>query len=199
MNTTTLAALGIASAITNTAGTVPYIMDIFRHKTKPERATWWVWLLLTVIAFVAQVAAGATWSLFFTGATLLAIGTIAFLSVPYGYGTFHRRDLVGILIAIVGTTISIFVKSPLLALLIVVCVDFVGYWLTLTKTWEAPHTETLINWILASIAGLLGLLAVGALDVTRLIYPLYIFFGDGLMAFTIVYRRPRVAQDAQDI
>ena len=56
-----LAVLGIASAVVNTIGLVPYLRDIFRHKTKPERAAWWIWLTLNMIAFFAQLAAGATW------------------------------------------------------------------------------------------------------------------------------------------
>lgn len=189
MNQTLLAALGISSAVINTIGIVPYLRDIFKHKTKPERATWWIWLMLSVVAFSAQVAAGARWSLFMTGAQTLAVAAIAFLSVKFGYGKFHRKDFTSILITIAGVILWLFTKQPIAALLIVICLDILALWLTLTKTWKAPGTETLIAWVLAAISGFLGLLAVGKFDITELIYPFYITLGNSLMVFTIVYRR----------
>ncbi len=189
MNTPLLAFLGIGSAILNTAGTIPYLRDIFRHKTKPERATWWIWFMLSLIAFSAQWAAGARWSLFMTGAQVAAVGTIAVLSVHFGYGSFQRKDLVSILVAIMGITLWGFTRQPLLALLIVVGIDLVALWLTIVKTWQAPLTETLINWILASGSGVLGILAVGELNFTKLIYPIYITLGNSSLMFIIIYRR----------
>lgn len=193
MSETVLATLGVSSAIVNTIGLVPYIRDILKNKTKPERATWWVWLVLNVIAFGAQLAAGATWSLGLTAGILLSVGTIAVLSIKYGYGTFHSRDLIAIIIAILGAGISLLVNSPLLAILVVVIVDAVGYALTLIKTWAAPYTETLISWVLAVISALLGVLALGSLDFTQALYPAYVLLGNILLVTVIMYRRPIVS------
>lgn len=189
MNNTLIAALGISSGLFNTIGLVPYLRDIFRHKTKPERATWWIWLMLNIIAFSAQVAAGSTWSLFMTGAQVIAIGFIAILSVNYGYGKFQRKDLLSIVVAIIGIGLWALTKQPITALLIVICIDIVGFWLTITKTWSAPQTETLISWLFASISGILGILSVGVLNTPRLIYPIYITIGNFLMTWVIYYRR----------
>jgi hypothetical protein len=102
MSTTLLATLGILSAIVNTVGLVPYIRDILRHKTKPERATWWIWLALNSIAFFALIDAGATWGLMMVGANILAIGIVAFLSLNFGYGKFQRKDIISLVIAMFG-------------------------------------------------------------------------------------------------
>lgn len=190
MNETLLAVLGVASGIFNVIGLIPYIRDILRHKTKPERATWWIWLTLNVIAFFAQLAAGATWSLFMTGAQLMAVLITAILSVKYGYGVFKKKDLLSLLIAMFGILLWKFTRDPLMALIIVIAVDALGFWLTLAKTWAAPHTETLIAWVFASISGTLGVLSVGELDLTKLIYPFYIMVGNWLLVLVIVTRRP---------
>jgi hypothetical protein len=126
MSTAVLAGLGVSSAVVNTIGLVPYIKDIFRHKTKPERATWWIWLALNIIAFAAQAGAGATWSLFMTGAGIVAEGLIAFLSLSYGYGRFKRKDLVSLLIAMCGLILWKFTSDPLFALIVVLGIDLLG-------------------------------------------------------------------------
>lgn len=185
-----LALFGIASAVVNTIGLVPYLRDIFRHKTKPERATWWIWLTLNLIAFFAQLAAGATWSLGLMAGQLLAVGLIAILSLRYGYGHFHRKHYLSLAFAAVGIVLWRLTKDPLAALIVVVIVDFVAFYLTITKTWRAPDTETLSAWIFASVAGLCGLLAVGDYgDVTKMIYPVYIFIGNTFLVWVILARR----------
>jgi hypothetical protein len=192
-----LAVLGIASAVVNTIGLVPYLRDIFRHKTKPERATWWIWLTLNMIAFFAQLAAGATWSLGLMAGQLLAVGLIAVLSLRFGYGHFHRKHYLSLAFAAIGVVLWRLTNDPLIALVVVIVVDFVAFYLTITKTWHAPDTETLSAWIFASIAGLCGLLAVGDYgDATKVIYPLYIFVGNSFLVWVIVYRRRVTHNDA---
>jgi hypothetical protein len=189
MNTELLATFGILSGIVYIIGIIPYIKDIFKHKTKPERATWWIWLALGTVAITAQAAAGATWSLFMAGAQTLAVTIIAFLSLKYGYGTFKRKDSISLLVAMLGLILWKITSDPLYALLIVVFIDALAVWLTATKTWEAPHTETLIAWILTSASGLLGLIAVGKIDFTQLLYPLYTAIINLGVVWMIIYRR----------
>ena len=189
MTTTTLAAFGIASFVINTVGLIPYVRDILGHKTKPQRATWWIWLALNCIALAAQVAAGARWSLLFTAGSLLAVLLIALLSIKYGYGKFERKDGLSLMVALGGVVLWVLTKQPLAALLIVMAIDLIGYGLTFAKTWRAPHTETLIAWVLSGVAGTLGVLAVGDWDLAKLIYPLYITVVNWLLALMIMYRR----------
>lgn len=146
-----LIVLGTIAVVLEILCMVPYLRDIFRHKTKPERATWWIWLALGLIAFFAQLAAGAKWSLGLTGASVTAVGLVALLSLRYGYGTFKRRDALSLLVAAGGVLLWYLTSSPLFALLIVVVVDFIGFWLTMVKTWGNPHTETLSTWQLPQL------------------------------------------------
>lgn len=189
MHESVLAGFGIASGVINTAGLVPYIRDIFRGKTQPERATWWVFLALSTFALIGQIQAGTRWALLMTAADALAAGIIAVCSLWFGYGRLRRRDWISLAIAALGIVVSQVIRSPLLALLVVTGVDATGLWLTVHKTWGAPHTETLISWVLATIAGACGVVAVGKLDPVQLLYPIYIFIANGLLAAIIIARR----------
>ena len=193
MNTTILAVIGIAAGVINIVGLVPYVRDVFRHRTKPERATWWVWLALGGLAFYAQVQAGVTWALVLMATNVLACGLIATLSIWFGYGRFRPKDIVSLVIAALGIVVAQFVDSPLLALLVIISVDIVGYWLTLRKSWIAPYTETLISWAISSIAGAMSVVAVGELDLAKLIYPLYLSTSGLLLVVVITTRRKVVA------
>ena len=193
MNEAVLTGLGLLSGLLMAVCGVPYIRDILRHKTKPERATWWVWLGLGIMATIAQFQAGATWSVAMTIASVMGCGTIAFLSLRYGYGAFKVRDMAALFVAAAGMAVSYMLHSPLVALLIIIGVDLIGYSLTIAKTWHAPETETLSTWFLGSVAGLLGFLAVGSLSFAQIVYPLYILIANLFLVFIIIYRR-RVTQ-----
>jgi hypothetical protein len=199
MNETTLAALGIAASLLNAAGLLPYLRDILRHKTKPERATWWVWFAITTVGFFAQWAGGARWSLLLTLSSAIDVGIIAVLSIPFGYGTFHQRDTISLVVAGIGIAVSLMLRSPLLAVLVVVCVDLTGAWLTIVKVWVAAHTETLIAWELSFVAALCGLLAVGAYYPARFLYPLYGVITNRLITLTVMYRRRKVIRSPLDL
>ena len=134
-----------------------------------------------------------------TAADAMAAGTIAVCSLRFGYGRLHRRDWISLGIAALGIGVSQVVSSPLLALLVVIGVDATGFWLTVYKTWQAPHSETLISWVLATVAGACGIVAIGKLDPTQLLYPIYIFGSNGLLAGIIIARRPHVSPDTMGV
>lgn len=194
MSESTLAFFGISSVIVNTVGLIPYLRDILLRKTKPERATWWIWLALNVVAFLAQLAAGATWSLWFTGGIMMAVGAIALLSIKYGYGAFEKKHIISLIAAAGGIVLWKITNNPLLALMIVIAVDFMAFYLTIKKTWQAPETETLSAWIFAVVSAALGVLAVGDYgDIAKIIYPLYVLLGNGFLVWEIVYRRRKIS------
>jgi hypothetical protein len=198
MHDSILAAVGIISAVLNCCGTVPYVRDIFRHKTKPERAMWWVYAVLFSVLLVAQAGAGARWLLVVTGAYIASALLIALLSLRYGYGRFHRRDVVSLLVAAAGLLVWWRLDQPLVAIVVVIGIDFAGFWLTLVKTWHAPHSETLIAWQLSCVAALLSLFTVGSWSLAVLAYPVYAVLGGAFIVWLIMYRRTKVGTDPDD-
>jgi hypothetical protein len=63
------------------AGAPPYLFDIIKGKTKPQRATWFIWGFLGVIAFISQVSLHGAWSLVFVGFDALGSVLVFFLSL----------------------------------------------------------------------------------------------------------------------
>jgi hypothetical protein len=198
MSGTELAIFGITGALLNIIGNVPYVLDILRHKTRPQRSMWWIYAGLFVLLFAAQVGAGAKWVLVITAEYVLSSLLIAVLSLRYGFGTFHKRDLYSIAVAIAGLLAWLLTNNPLLAICMVIIIDFAGFWLTLVKTWHAPHSETLISWELSFVGALLSIFSVGTWSIAVIIYPVYAVLGTGLLVWLIIYRRRQVTQDPAD-
>lgn len=192
------ALVGAIAGIINIIGLVPYIRDIFRHKTKPERGMWWIYTGLFALLFAAQLKAGAHWLLLVTGTYVLSGAVVAVLSLRYGYGRFHTRDSVSLLVAAGGLVLWLLSDKPLVAILMVVIVDIAGFWLTLVKTWYAPHSETLIYWELAFVSALLSIFSVETWTFEVIVYPLYAILGTAFIVWLIKYRRTKVIEDIAD-
>ena len=60
----------------------PSVRPRHRARQRPARgASWFIWIVLTVILFVTQAAEGATWSLFLPGAAVLETAVVFALSL----------------------------------------------------------------------------------------------------------------------
>ncbi len=177
---------GITSGILAIVAVVPYIRDILKKTTRPERASWLIWTVLGSIAFFSQLAKGATNSLWMTGLSTLCVLTVFLLSLKHGEGGLIKRDIIALVFAFVGLVLWFFTKDATIALLIVIAVDCSGSILTITKSYKDPESETMSTWILASISGLFGTLSVGVFNWILLIYPLYILFANFAVTLAIV-------------
>jgi hypothetical protein len=181
-----LQVLGLLSGVLSGVSYLPYLRDIFRHTTKPERASWLIWSVLGSIAFFSQLAEGATWSLWLTGIDTLGVLLIFLLSIRFGVGGLTRRDIIALTAAGIGLILWYFTRHASIALLITMLIDAAGAYLTVVKAYEDPGSETLSTWVIVAIAGILGMLAVGQFNLILLSYPFYIFLANFAVAIAML-------------
>ncbi len=170
-----LTIFGVVSGVLSAICYVPYIRDIFKGSTKPERATWFIWSVLTVILLFAQLAKGATNSIWLTVVQALGVTVIFILSLWFGEGGLQRKDIVALGVATIGLVAWFITKDAAVALWLTIFIDFSGAILTIIKAYQEPETETQSTWIISSIAGLFGTLAVGSFSLGLLAFPVYVF------------------------
>lgn len=154
--------LGLLAGIVGVIGYIPYIRDILKGSTHPDRASWLIWLLEYGALFVAQMNAGANDSLWLIGLQLIGVLSISILSYKYGVGGFTRRNILLLFVVCLVLVIWYFSSNPVLAILLLLSVELSGTVLTARKVYEQPRSETLSMWVLVAIAGAIGIVAVGA-------------------------------------
>jgi len=182
---------GYISGFLITIEFIPYIRDILRHKTKPQRTTWFIFSVLGAIAFFSQAAKGASDSLWLPGIITVGVTVIFLFSLKYGVGGFQKKDYIALLIAFLGLIAWYFTKEAAIALYIVILIDAAGVYLTAEKAYRDPNSETMILWILSSIAGIFAMLAVGKWDIVLLSYPFFIFVADAAIVAAMILGRTR--------
>ena len=192
---------GYLSAVAMLWSFVPYIRDILKGKTKPERASWFIWSVLGAISFFSLFAKGATYSLFLPGAQGLGDLFVFALVIKYGMGGFMKRDIIALICAAAGLFLWYLTKEPAVALFIAIFIDATGTALTAIKSYEHPASETISNWVLVSIGGFFSCIAVGSYNLILLAFPFYIFLAglSVLIAIKLGFQKKISAQDGNKL
>jgi hypothetical protein len=185
--------LGLAAGLIGVLDTIPYVRDTLRGSTRPHRGTWLIWGVLAVVVSLSQYADGASWSLVMAGVQAVLTSLVFVLSIRRGEGGVSRADITMIAIAGAGVIGWIAADEPLVATACVVAADLIGAGLMVPKTYRDPHSETLITFAFASLGGALAAGAVGAIDVSLLLYPVYYCVINGAIALLIWERRLTLA------
>ncbi len=180
---------GVLAGVIGVADTIPYVRDILRGTTRPHPGTWLIWGVLAIVVCLSQRADGASWSLIMAGAQAALTSLIFVLAISRGEGGVSPAELMVIAVAGVGVTGWIVADEPIVATACVVAADLIGAAMMVPKTYRNPQSETLVTFALASLGGALAAGAVGALDASLLVYPLYYCMVNGAIALLIYQRR----------
>lgn len=181
----------LLSVVLILAASPPYIIDILKGKTKPERITWLIFSVLGVIAFISQLLLGASWSLAFSGVDTAASIVILGLSLKFGVGGHTKLDTAALIIAAIGVFVSIFAKEPIISLFGVILADVSGVALTVKKVYENPDSETTVTWVLVGTASLLGIASISHFTLGVLLYPAYLMAANYAIPFVQLIQKLR--------
>jgi hypothetical protein len=181
--------LGVLAVLVGIADTIPYVRDTLRGATRPHRGTWLIWSVLAIVVCLSQRADGASWSLLMAFAQAVLISLVFVLAIGRGEGGVSAGDRILIAIAGGGVAGWMIAEEPVVATVCVVVADLIGATMMLPKTYRDPDSETLATYALAGLGGALAAGAVGAPDVSLLLYPIYFGLVNGALAILIHHRR----------
>jgi len=181
--------LGLLAGGIGIADTIPYVRDILRGMTRPHRGTWLIWGVLAIVVCVSQYADGASWSLVMAAVQAVVTSLIFVLSIRRGTGGLTATEIVMIAVAGIGVIGWVVADEPLVATACVVAADLIGAGMMIPKTYRDPDSETLVTFAFAGLGGALAAGAVGAIDVSLLLYPVYYCVVNGALAMLIHHRR----------
>src|SRR5579862_3340643 len=111
--------LGIIAVIITIISYIPYLCDILKGKTKPHAFSWFIWSILTFIAFFGQLAGGGgagSWVNGFTGVICFIIFIFGIIKGRTNIVFVDWISLVGAFIAIIFWYVT---KGPLLSVIFI--------------------------------------------------------------------------------
>jgi len=189
--------LGQLAGFISLCGFIPYIAEILRGTTRPNRATWWIWTVVGATLCASYYASGARHTIWVAASYVVGPLAIALLSLRRGEGGWSRFDRNCLSASLLSLVIWWLARSPLVALVANIGIDLLGALPTVRKAYAEPEAESLASWAIFLIADALNLCALSSWSVEASLYPAYLFTLAGVLVLLLA--RPVVTRTAAQL
>lgn len=180
----------VLSVVIAFAAYIPYMRDIIKGRAVPARSARIMLTAVLLMALFQQQSLGSGLALAVTIGEVVGSLMILFLSLKKGVGGLARVDKICYFLLFFNLAIWGISGNALLALHLTVLADIIAFAPTLIKTWHWPKSETAVFYIAGSAAPVLSLAAQGSLEYSILLFPLYLFFINGVEILLIFRKKP---------
>jgi hypothetical protein len=184
--------LGIIAIVIGLIGYIPYFATIFSGKTKPHAFTWFVWGLLTAIAFGGQVAGSGGAGAWVTGFTAFISFIIFALALVKGKRDFPLADWLCLAGCMVSLALWAVTDNPLSAIILITIIDLVAFIPTFRKSYAKPHSEPAFTYGLSGLKFVVGIAALEQFSAVTVIYPASLVLTNGLFVAMLFIQRKRL-------
>ncbi len=171
---------------------VPYIITILQGKTKPNRATWWVWGLNGSVLCLGNLAAGADYTMLPLIGAVAAQLCISILSIKHGEGGWNRFDRRCLIASGISFILWRILNYDLIAIVLPLLIDVIAALPTLKKSYYEPETEDLLTYILYTIGGFFTVLAVGEWSFAVAITPIYVLVINAVIVLILTRQKTQL-------
>lgn len=186
-------AFGVLSIIVAFVGYTPYLRDTITGKTKPHIFSWFLWSLVSFIAFGLQWTKGAGAGSYANFAMGLICLVLFILSFRNGTKNIKKADIVSLVLAVMAIFLWLVIDKPVWSIILVVIIDIFSFTPTFIKSWDKPQEETLLTWFLNIVRQALILLSIGEINFVTILFPLYALIANIAFFILLVTRRKNVS------
>ncbi len=152
--------IGLASGILLISGYVPYIYEVIKKKTTPNRMSWFIWSLATAIILFSVFETGTTEAIWVPIADAVGCFLIFVLALKYGVGGWTRTDKISLAVCVASLLVWAITGNALIALIMDLGIYVSGYLPTIKKALQDPTSESKVAWSMFFAGVLLNLLTV---------------------------------------
>ena len=181
-------ALTVGALIQFFGGSLLYVLDTLKGKSKPNRMTFLIWTAGPFVGVAAGAAAGVTWwvllPVFMAGFGPLAILLSSFKN-PGAYWKLGVLDYTCGTFAVLALFLWVITSDPLIAILFSIIADALAAFPTIIKSWKYPETETGLNYFIALCNVGLGLLVAPSHSFAQIGFLVYLFVCDVILTVAI--------------
>lgn len=164
--------LGLLAVIIGAYSYIPYLIGMKTGRVKPHVFTWFIWGLVTIIAYAAQFSERAgpgSWVMLFTGIVCFIISAWA---IRVGEKNITQGDWVCFATALCAIPLWILTDNPLWSVILISLIDLIGFIPTFRKSWMLPWDEDWQVYLLCGVKFGLSLWALEHMSAVTAMYPI---------------------------
>ncbi len=180
-----------------TVSYVVYIYSIYKGDTRPHPFSWFIWGLLTAIAFFAQVTDGAGVGAIITaGSSIISFGIVIIGYTKRKNIVISRSDKWAFTLSLLAIPLWLITDTPLWSVLLITLIDMAGFYPTFRKSWHAPEQESSMSFALGGFKHIFTVLALENYSIITALFPFSLVIMNFSFLAMLYYRRWRVRQNA---
>lgn len=184
-------AVGILAGIIGILSFIPYVLDMLKGKTRPNKATWLIWAVLGIIIAVSYYLAGARETAWVPIGYAFGIVVVALPALKYGEGGWTNLDKACLVGAGAGLALWAVTNNPVLPLYLTIAIDAIGAVPTIKKAYLRPETESRDSWLMFLVANTLNLFAISEWTLVVASYPVYVLVLSAVMSALLVRKKAK--------
>ena len=168
----------------------PYIRSIVLGETKPHVFSWVIWGSTTFVVFLAQLeddgGVGA-WPIGVSGVITLFVAALSYFK--RADISITKTDWLFFIAAMSALPFWYFTSNPLWAVVILTTVDILGFGPTVRKSYQQPHSESLLFFALFAARNFIVILALENYSITTVLFPAAVGIACLALIIMLIYRR----------
>lgn len=180
---------GILGALFLLCSSIPYIIALWKKRARPHAFSWILWALINGIVCAAQVSEGAGAGAWAAGVTAVVNSGIAIHALLHSKIPFTRSDWAVFVSALAAIPLWIATHDPLWSVVWLCIIDTVGFIPTIRKSWNLPHSEVAMTFVLGLFGFTCSIIAMTNYNLTNLLYPCLVLATNTLFIGMLLYRR----------
>jgi hypothetical protein len=170
------------------AGALPYMYLIYKRKIRPQRASWLIWLLVAVVLVINSVGTNILLFYMFQAVCCLLVFILCLRS---GIGGLSKVDIASIAICVAAIVAKQSLGSGLISVVLASLVEVIAFYLSFVKLLHHPGTESIFQWIISALAGMLAFASLKQFNLQGALYPTVIVVANIVVAILILYQKQR--------
>lgn len=181
--------LGMVTVALALIGYIPYLKNTFSGKTKPHMVSWFLWTIVSFIAFGLQWSKGAGAGAYANFAMGVICLVLFLQGLKSGTKNIRKADIVSFVMAMVAIFLWLVVDQPEWSIILIVLIDIFSFIPTFIKSWDKPYQETLFTWMVSIVRQFLILLSLQSFNFVTALFPLYAITANIIFCVELIVRR----------
>lgn len=191
----------ILAATFNLIGGASYVIATIKGKARPNRVTWFLWALIPMIAFAAQISEGVGISSLMT--FMVGFGPLIVLITSFvnknAYWQITKLDLVCGFLSLAAIGLWVITRTGNVAIVLSMAADGLAAVPTLIKAWKQPATEDYRVFMFGMISAVITLFTLKSWNFADYGFPVYILFICLLLVAVIAFPKFRPFRKSENL
>jgi len=181
--------IGIITIIMAIGTYAPYLAGVIRGSIKPHSFSWVIWVVLTAIAYVAQLEGDAGPGAWMNSAVLVIAVLIFITSLKNGFGYIKKIDVFVFALGLVAIALWVLANNIEASVVLVCIANTIGYIPTLRKIHDAPHEDAMYMYAVNVFRHGLSIVALANYSLITALFPLVLTVNNFIVVVFLIWRR----------